>query len=560
MQQKHVNYVFVVDSHSFWLVDVFRRCVLRITSSCFFMVDAAVRSEREPTYRSRRSSQHSNRSTESSLEDVNIAMEEDIHQISDYIAKMEVINPEVMRVTYAFCAFQNVAKALRVGDGNFYHKSFKSHKISTFWSHSWHGGRWKKILTLLTFYNAPAALFCGCLTAILMMILFCLQILPGFHRGYMGYLFSPWCLPSGFVVAILVMLLWRSHTKVFLDRLCISQDNPKLKTEAIVSLAGLLKNSDVMLILWDPTWTERLWCLFELAAFLKAKNAAVKHALVVRPIFLGPISIAMFLASFAIALTLTTAAFPDELLGIIFVVGPALLIGMVVAYPTVVTIRSYFRDLDIMKEQLLNISFDATRSTCCDKNHLRPDSGAPMLCDRKVLKECVKIWFGSEEAFEHAVRSEVLDILTMVLSEKVFTTTWILGATCPFLWAFLDLSATFSIHPYPSFWTHASFTLFMEGLILWLVAFPNFKDVLIMTCRFTRVKGNTLCIEAFKNLMVVFAGAFYFSILLALYVATRFLGDELGQALSWSFGLLCFSMFSRLASIAMKMIPKRFGW
>ena len=317
-----------------------------------------------------------------------------------------------------FVRFQNVAKALRVGDGNFYHKSFKSHKISTFWSHSWHGGHWKKIPTLLTFYNAHAALFCGFLTAIFVLILYCLQILPGFDRQnydvYKVY-FSPWCVPSGFVVTIFVMLLWRSHTKVFFDRLCISQENPVLKAQAIFSLAGLLKNSDVMLILWDPTWTAGLWCLFELAAFLKSKaTIAGKQALVVRPIFLGPISIAMFLASFAIALTLTTASFPDGMLGMIFVLGPPLLIGMVVAYPTVMTIRSYFRDLDIMKEQLLNISVDATRSSCCDQNnHLSP-SGVPMPCDRKVVKECVKVWFGSQEAFEHAVRSEVLDILTTI--------------------------------------------------------------------------------------------------------------------------------------------------
>ena len=538
-------------------------------------MDDSVPWEREPTYLGRRSSQHRKNNTESSsepsLEDVNTAMEEDIHQIiekiANYIAKMDVINPEVMRVTYAFCAFQNVAKALRVGDGNFYHKSFKSHKISTFWSHSWHGGRWKKILTLLTFYNAPAALFCGFLTAILMMILFCLQILPGFDgQNYDVYkvYFSPWCVPSGFVVTIFVMLLWRSHTKVFFDRLCISQENPVLKAQAIFSLAGLLKNSDVMLIFWDPTWTAGLWCLFELAAFLKSKaTIAGKQALVVRPIFLGPISIAMFLASFAIALTLTTASFPYGMLGMIFVLGPPLLIGMVVAYPTVMTIRSYFRDLDIMKEQLLNISFDATRSSCCDQNHLSPDSDVPMLCDRKVLKECVKIWFGSQEAFEHAVRSEVLDILTMVLSEKVFTTTWILGATCPFLWALLSISRPLTQYSssHPSLWRHAGLlpTLCGVGMILWLVAFPVFKDLLIMTCRFTRVKGSTLCIEVSKNLMVVFTCASYLSILLALYVGTRFAGDELERALAWSFGVLCFSIFSHLTSIAMKVIPKRFG-
>ena len=187
-----------------------------------------------------------------------IQIQEFIPQIAKKIAEMDVTNPEILRVTRAFSAFQNVAKALRVGcDGDFYHKSFKSHKISTFWSHSWHGGYWKKIVTLLTLYNGPAALFCGFLTASLMAILFCFGILPGIDRGWGPWVpFSPWCLPSGFVVTIVVMISWRSPTKVFLDRLCISQKDDRLKAQAIFSLAGFLKRSDVMLILWDPTWTE----------------------------------------------------------------------------------------------------------------------------------------------------------------------------------------------------------------------------------------------------------------------------------------------------------------
>ena len=142
---------------------------------------------------------------------------------------------------------------------------FKSHKISTFWSHSWHGGYWKKILTLLTLYNGPAALFCGFSTTILMAILFCFGILPSIDRGWAGVPFSAWCLPSGFVVTIVVMIFWRSPTEVFLDRICISQNDNDLKTQAIFSLAGLLKNSEVMLILWDPTWTET-WISFGMSS------------------------------------------------------------------------------------------------------------------------------------------------------------------------------------------------------------------------------------------------------------------------------------------------------
>ena len=167
----------------------------------------------------------------------------------------------------------------------------------------------------------------------------------------------------------------------------------------------------------------------------------------------------------------------------------------------VLTLRSYFRELDIMKEQLLTISFDATRSACCDQNHLDAQ-GAPLLCDRRVVKECVKIWFGSQEAFEDAVRSEVLDMLMVVLNEKVFTYTWTLSVTMPFFWTFLDLSVTFAPFSSPTFWEHSSVKLLIEGLVLWLLAFPSVKDLLIMFCRLTRAKGRTLCIEIFKNLMV----------------------------------------------------------
>ena len=129
------------------------------------------------------------------------------------------------------------------------------------------------------------------------------------------YHFSTWCVPSGFLVTTLVMLLWRSQNNIFLDRICISQQDSDLKAQAIFSLAGLLKKSEVMLILWDPTWTERLWCLFELAAFLKSKKVASgKQALIVRPIFFGPISIAIFVFCCAVCIPLTTAPLSDPIL------------------------------------------------------------------------------------------------------------------------------------------------------------------------------------------------------------------------------------------------------
>ena len=488
-----------------------------------------------------------------------LLIEEIIPEVAKSIAEMEVTNPEILRVTRAFAAFQNFAAALRGGcDGDLYHKSRKSHKIYTFWSHSWHGGQWKKILTLLTFYNSFAALLGGFFVAILMMSLFGFDLLPGLERGLWDVPFSTWCVPSGFLVTTLVMLLWRSQNNIFLDRICISQQDSDLKAQAIFSLAGLLKKSEVMLILWDPTWTERLWCLFELAAFLKSKKVASgKQALIVRPIFFGPISIAIFVFCCAVCIPLTTAPLSDPTFGLVFSIGPALLVGFVVAYPTVLTLRNYFQNLDIMKQQLLKISFDATKSACCDQNHQSP-SGQPILCDRKVVKECVNIWFGSQEAFEQHVRSEVLEMLTLSLQERVFTMTWVLAVTSPFMWTFMDLSASFLRHPETRLWAHPSVILLIEGLIFWLLGFPSAKDLLLMFCRVARAKHQNLYLEILKNLLVIFACAFILAILFAFFVASRLAGDF--RTLVWSGELVLYALCMRLSAHGMKAVVTRFGW
>jgi hypothetical protein len=41
----------------------------------------------------------------------------------------------------------------------------QAESIGTFWSHSWHGNQWKKILTLMTFYNGTAAIALGFVAA-----------------------------------------------------------------------------------------------------------------------------------------------------------------------------------------------------------------------------------------------------------------------------------------------------------------------------------------------------------------------------------------------------------
>ena len=141
--------------------------------------------------------------------------------------------------------------------------------------YSWHGSRWMKVLTLLVQYNGLASILLGTFAAFVMLLLFSLGHLPIYERpSYNGEEGSSlWSLAVGLLVSIVSFTSWKSRQQVFLDRICINHEDADMKTEAIFSLAGMLKASKELLVLWDTSWSDRLWCLFEMAAFLKSKNA-----------------------------------------------------------------------------------------------------------------------------------------------------------------------------------------------------------------------------------------------------------------------------------------------
>ena len=77
-------------------------------------------------------------------DEIELRFQQMIPLVAQQIARMEVTSPEVVRVTPVFRTFEKGAVAFRTEcTGDFYFKSERSEKISTFWSHSWHGGHWK---------------------------------------------------------------------------------------------------------------------------------------------------------------------------------------------------------------------------------------------------------------------------------------------------------------------------------------------------------------------------------------------------------------------------------
>lgn len=445
------------------------------------------------------------------------------------VAEMSIVRPDVLRVTPAYKALRKCGEAFR-HNRDLHHESKQSEEISSFWSHSWHGNSWQKMLTLMVLYNGLPSILCGTCAALIPMALFSLGFLPGLVRVEgEQVLFSMWSLVTGFFVAIATFVLWRPRQAVFFDRICISEDNPRLKLSAILSLAGMLKKSREMLVLWDPSWSDRLWCLFELAAFLKCKTAQQsQQVLIMRPTFIGSVSLAGFFSSFAVMLAIMifmtfSIESPEGFVPSVSFIS-VLAVDFIGCFFATMALRGYFYSVEVLQKKLGSASFDQAKCLCCESHHQSP-TGQHLPCDREVLKQCVTIWFGSTAAFEEAVRSELSDIVATELRHDVFTRGWAVRVSSPTLWGFMDLiAAHLRIAQYD-----VAFEFFATGLVVWLGCAPMLVELCIFLtrryCRQCQVAscGNNVLLDFFFKLWLTFLFIGAVALLGGIYFLIRFL-------------------------------------
>ena len=144
-------------------------------------------------------------------------------------------------------------------------QSFPTERIDQFWSHSWHGSVWRKVATAIYLNNGRMAALIATLGSMIVATLVAYGVLPDMNFGGPEQPPNPnwplWCLKGGFVVHCLVLIFWRPRQRIFLDILCIDQEDDDLKGAALVSMGAFLKSSDAMVVFWDPSFTRRLWCV-----------------------------------------------------------------------------------------------------------------------------------------------------------------------------------------------------------------------------------------------------------------------------------------------------------
>ncbi|CAE7948820.1 unnamed protein product, partial [Symbiodinium sp. KB8] len=315
--------------------------------------------------------------------------------------------------------------------------------IRTFWSHSWHGGAWKKYVTLLLFYHGTAALLIASLGAGLASVLFGLEILPALSQPKEGdsNFQCIWTNPVGLVSYCVVLLFWRSSADVFLDVICIDQEVQPRKADGLLSIGAFLKKSDTMLVLWDHTYCDRLWCMFEIAGFARSRCAGEEPRLLIRPTELSLCYFSQALTVLFVTIVTDFLPLSGDDVGVIWTFQALnALVFCAGFYANIAIYRDCFRSMEADGDKLASFSLDNVSSFCCENNHERSRG----LCDRRVTNKCIIAWFGSKELFEEYVRTRVRALLLREHAKQCFSYRQAITAMVPVLWHFVSKAAAWS--------------------------------------------------------------------------------------------------------------------
>jgi len=421
--------------------------------------------------------------------------------LAEAVAEMRATREDIVRATRTGYALLGLGRPFWSRRGEFWRFSEQTDRISSFWSHSWHGSTWMKVTTLFFLHNATPAFILSNLAVLLSMVLVYLQVLPSLPGAGSWY-----CVYIGCPTQILTILFWQRRPKVFVDRVCIHQSDPQLKMAALFSLGAILKSSEEMLVLWDKTYVRRLWCIFEISAFLGSTPEGEKARIAVRPTILGPLllllwaGVALIVGTFHPLLAATATAevaFSAYFwLAFVFLSGASLFTAVHLA-------RRFCREVRSLHNEMAEFRFDKAFSYCCSVGHRNPVTGDSLICDRQIVRRCVCEWFGSVEAFEARVHSEVSSTVMHQLTGELVTYWRVVQIAPGVLWLFLDFSVSnlrdHGVYVYV-------FAVLGRGLTFWLAVIPTLVVVIYRLLYIAQDKWRFRIVDAAVTLSILFCG------------------------------------------------------
>lgn len=310
--------------------------------------------------------------------------------------------------------------------------------LEDFLSHDWATSRWSKLCALLVVYNSKAACIAAGITTFVWSILGKALLMPDASREQTFLEYCVFVTPVIFVY-YLFLVCWQqirsffvSPSMVFLDKLCISQHHMHKKEEGIAGLAAFLSNSKRMVILWSPKYFSRLWCTYELGAFLRLHRR--KRVEIIPASFGACLCIGSVLlsGSFFVFTGIDAASFSYEE----FSLELAHVIRQVMATVTVfLAVWVYMKTLGSLaqlSEQLSSFSIRDAECFCCSVGHRMPETGQQISCDRRVVYGTLSTWYSTEkgskgtdplELFDQEVRSHLNVFVAQQMGNGYFPIT-----------------------------------------------------------------------------------------------------------------------------------------
>eukprot|EP00928_Gymnodinium_smaydae_P063183 TRINITY_DN4684_c0_g1_i1.p1 TRINITY_DN4684_c0_g1~~TRINITY_DN4684_c0_g1_i1.p1 ORF type:complete len:580 (+),score=39.59 TRINITY_DN4684_c0_g1_i1:78-1817(+) len=343
-----------------------------------------------------------------------------------------------------------------------YAKSFRVERLTHFLSHSWHAPAWTKVAALFAYYNAGPAVLAGLCVGHLFALLRVLEIVPAWviveDRLYSmvssdAQLHIPWSCWGlmGYTIGYAIVLRFGQmiqpvevmERSIFFDKLCIHQTDTYLKMRGIQSLGAYLLRSKDMLIMWDQTYFERVWCVFEIAVFL-ALNPGGQIRLHPIAMYCSEVYVSFLLIlwcwSFALVLSLGMLA-PQVDWIIRLGVPNTLVLPFFLFLPTWVIItaallygyRPFMRARDDIVRQLKQ--FTVATAKCFDER------------DRAYIQETICTVYGSTDEFEKVVRTKVQRIVSNRLGPSMTVPYLLTFRTLAGLWCFFALDVGIAVGP-----------------------------------------------------------------------------------------------------------------
>ncbi|CAE7810978.1 unnamed protein product [Symbiodinium sp. CCMP2592] len=353
---------------------------------------------------------------------------------------MQATRPEILRGVRVWRLLRYLPSLWLRGKRNDLHGlSQQATQFDQFWSHSWQGSGWTKYTNILYLHNCMPASIAGTLSANIA----CGLVSAGFLDVQ-----QRWCLLSGFVAFCTTLLLWHPRKFVFLDIVCIHQTDNGRRGQALLSMGAFLKQSKSMLVLWDPTWVSRLWCIFEIAAFLHSRSPGCKADLRIVPPLLGPSLLGGEVLACAVCmifLYVESSMASSEgsiLVGELYLMVIGLHVVLFLSF-VIHALRGYARSVETLQEQLRDFKVEHARSACCDRGH----EDKSVLCDREVLLQCIEAWYKSLDRFELQVQSEVRLAIINELAHNTLSYQHVLLLSTPYVWLRLEYAASHAGDP-----------------------------------------------------------------------------------------------------------------